>query len=72
MLSLQRPCLPVLSGLNFFEIRDPRNLIKVKRPEYHMLEVSIYVSSALLTTCSALLQLGSCEAQHCFVNQCKN
>ena len=32
-----------------------------------MLEVATYVSSALLTPCSALVQLGSCEAQHCSV-----
>ena len=37
-----------------------------------MFEVVIDESSALLTTGSALVQLGSREAQHCFVNRCKN
>ena len=36
-----------------------------------MIDVVIYVSSALLTTYSALVQLGNCEVQHCFVNKCK-
>ena len=50
----------------------------VPRPGGHglafeaMPEVIIYVSCALLTTCLALVQLGSCEAQHCFVHKCKN
>ena len=37
-----------------------------------MPEVVYYASSALLHICNALVQLGSREAQHCFVNQCKN
>ena len=37
-----------------------------------MFEVVIDKSSALLTTGSALVQLGSREAQHCFVNRCIN
>ena len=35
-----------------------------------MLQYIIYLSSGLLTMCFALVQLGSCEAHHCFVNQC--
>ena len=70
---LRRPCLPVLWCVDFVEaIQDPRHLFKVKRPEYYMFEVVIDESSALLTTGSALVQLGSREAQHCFVNRCKN
>ena len=37
-----------------------------------MFDVGIDESSALLTTGSALVQLGSREAQHCFVNRCNN
>ena len=37
-----------------------------------MFEVVIDESSALLTTGSALVQLGSREAQHYFVNRCQN
>ena len=37
-----------------------------------MIEVVIYVPAAFLTTCSAMAQLGSCEAHCCVVNQFKN
>ena len=66
MLSLRRPGLLVLSNVDFFEaVQHPRNIFKVKRPESQMVDVVVYVSSALLTTCSALVQLVSCEAQPC-------
>lgn len=56
----------------FFEaIQDLRNLLKVKRPESQMVKVVVYVSSALLTKCLALVQLGSCKAQQIFVNKFK-
>ena len=51
-------------------IRDPRHLFKVERPESQMVEVILYMSSALLTTCSAHVQLDRCKARHYFVNHC--
>ena len=54
-----------------FAIQDPRHSFKVTQPESQMVEVVIYVSSDSLTTCTALVQLGSCETQHCHVNRCK-
>ena len=73
MLSLQRPGLLFLSGVDFVKaMQDLRHLFKVRQPESQMVEVVIYVSSDLLTTCSALAQLGNCEAQHCFVYRCAN
>ena len=71
MLSLWRPGLIVLSCVDFVKwIQDPRHLFKVKRPESHMVEVVIYVSSNLLTTCSPLVQLDRCKALHFYFNQC--
>ena len=53
MLSLWSPSLVVLSSVDFVEaIRDPRYLFKVKQIESEMVEVGMYVSSTLLTTCS--------------------
>ena len=73
MLSLRRPGVLDLGRVDVVEvIQDPRHLLKVKRPESQMVEVVIYVSSNPLTTSSALAQLGSCAAQHCFVNTCQN
>ena len=73
MLSLRRPGLPVWWCVNFVEaIQDPWHLFKVKRPECKLFEAIIDESSDLLTTCSAVVQLGSREAQHCFVDRCKN
>ena len=70
MLFLWCPGLLVMSYVDIVEaIQDPRFLFK--RTEPQIVEVVIYVSSALLTTSSALVQLGSCEAQHCFVNKCE-
>ena len=37
-----------------------------------MVEVVIQVSSVLRATCLALVQLGSCDVQHCFVSKCIN
>ena len=72
MLSLRRPTLCVLSCADFVEaIQDPRHLFEVERPESQVAEVIIHVS-AHLTTRLPLVQLGSYEAQHCFVNKCKN
>ena len=73
MLSLRRSGLLGLDCVDVVEaIRDPRQLFKVERPESQTIEVIIYVSSALLTKCSALAQRDRCKAQRCFVNQCKN
>ena len=70
VLSLQRPGLLVLRCVDFVEaMQDPRHLFKVKQPESQMVEANL---CALLTTCAALVEHGSCEAQHCFVKKCKN
>ena len=73
MLSLQLPVLLVLCRVDLVvAIQDPRLLFKVKQPDSHMVEVVIDVYSDLLTTCLALVQLCSREAQHCFDNSCGN
>ena len=73
MFSLRRPDLLVLSSVDFVEtILDPRHLFKVKRTESSMFESFKYEFSSVLNMYSALVQLGSCEAQHRSVNQCKN
>ena len=65
ILSSWRAGILVFSCVHCVEaIQDPGQVFKVKIPESQMPEVVIYVSSALLTTCLALVQLGSCEAQH--------
>ena len=71
MLFLWCPGLLVMSYVDIVEaIQDPRFLFK--RTEPQIVEVVIYVSSALLTTSSALVQLGSCESQHYSVDKCTN
>ena len=58
--SVRHPGLLVLSCADFVKaIQDPRDLLKVQRPESKMVEVVVYVSSAPLTTCYALVQLVS-------------
>ena len=73
MLSLRHPGLLVLSYVKFVDaIQDLMHLLLANRPESQMAVVVTYVSCARLRTCSALAQIVSCQAQHCFVNECKN
>ena len=73
MLSLRCPSLPVFGWVHFVEaIQDPRHLLQGKQPESQMVEVVIDAFSVLLTTYLATTQLGSCVAQHRYVNRCKD
>ena len=60
-----------LCGLHQNDAR-PEALVQSQQPESQMIEAVIYVSSAVLTMCTTLVELGSCEAQHFFVNKCKS
>ena len=73
MLSLPRRGLLLSIRNNFVKaIEDPRQCLKSNDHQSQMAEVVIHVSSTLLTKCTTLLQLDSCEAQHCFFSKCKN
>ena len=69
-MSLLRPDLPDLKRVDYVDmIQDPRHLFKGIRTEFKLFEVDRDKYFDRLITCSTI---GSQEAQHCFVNRCKN